>query len=153
MYERDDQEAYRSEESIDSSDERLSSQYSSESVPDFVSDDGIFCIEKCKIPSLHLTEKCDNRLAFDHEYIGEDEPNEELGQDDSRIAEVSESGLSDGFEILSIDHITDHLTQTEIDMEALLDPIDKSLELSSNLRGPIDELSHLTDNLRNDRDK
>lgn len=153
MDQTDDEESNGSEESIHNSDEWLGPQDRSESVSDLASDDRIFLIEKCKVPSLHLSEECYDRLAFYHKNIREEESDEELGQDDSSIAEISESRLSDGFEILSIDDIADHLTEPEVDLEALLYSIHKALELSCNLWCPIDELSHLTDDLWDDRDK
>jgi len=149
----DDEESNRGEDSIHHSNEWLSTQYSTESIADLASDDSIFLIEECEIPSIHLSEKCCERLAFHHKDIREDESDEELGQDDPSIAEISESRLSDWFESLSIDDIADHLTESEVDLETLLYPIDKSLELSCNLWCSIDELSHLTDDLWDDRDE
>lgn len=105
MYQTDDDESYGCEYGIHECDERLRPEYSTKSASYFASDDGVLLIEKCKIPSLHLGEKGYNWLALHHEYIGEDESDEELGQDDPGIAQISEGGLSDGFEILSIDNI------------------------------------------------
>ena len=115
-----DDESNRGENSIDYGNQWLSPEDRSESIPDFASNDSIFPIEKCEIPSLHLREKSSNRLTLYDEYIGEDQSDEELGQYDSRIAEVSKDGLSDGLEIVLIDNISDYLIESERDRELRL---------------------------------
>ena len=110
-----DDESNWCEDGIDYSNQWLSPEDSSESTPDLASDDLVFSIEKCKITSLHLREESGNRLTLYDKNIGENESDEELGQDDPRIAEVSEHRLSDGLEIVRIDDISHDLIESEWD--------------------------------------
>ncbi len=148
-----DDESNRGENSIDYSNQWLGPENRSESIPDLASNDIVFPIEKCEIPSLHLREKPGNRLTLYDEYIGKNEPDEELGQYDPCIAEVSEDGLPDSLEIVFIDDISDDLIESERDRELSLQSCYKSLELCRDLRSPTDELSNLDDNLWDDVDK
>ena len=148
-----DDESNRSEDSIDDSDQWLSPEDGSESTPDLASDDLVFPIKKCEIPSLHLREEPSNRLTLYDKNIGEDESDEELGQDDPSIAEVSEGRLSDGLEIVLVDDIAHDLIESEWDRELSLQSGYKSLELCRDLWRPTDELTDLDDDLRDDIDK
>ncbi len=153
MYEWDNDESEWCEYGIDYSDEWLSSENSSESTRYLVSDDRVLSIEKCKIPILYLSKKSSNRLTLDHEYVWEYESDEELGQYDPSIAEVSEHRLSYCLEIIRIDDIADDLIQTEWDRELLLDTRHKYLDLARHLWSSLDELPDLYDDLWDDIDK
>lgn len=153
MYQAHDDESSRCEDSIDESDDWLSSEYRSKSESDLAGDDRIFSIEKCKIPSLHLRKKIDNMFPLHHEYIWHHDGDHELGEDDPRVSQVSESCLSYRLECLGIDDISDDLSESEIDRESPLDLTSKSLELCCDAGSTSDELSHLTDNLWDDIDE
>ena len=148
-----DDESYRCEDCIHYGDQWLGPENRSESVPDLASDNLIFPIKKCEIPSLHLREEPSNQLTLYDEYIWEYESDEELGQDDPSIPEVSEDRLPDGLEIVLIDDISDDLIESKWDRELRLQSCYKSLELCRDLWSPTDELSDLDDDLWDDVNK
>ncbi len=153
MYERYDNETEWCEYSIDYSDEWLSSEYSSESTRNLMGDHRVFSIKKCKVTILYLSKKPGYRLTLHHEYIWEYESDEELGQYDPSIADISQHWLSYGLEIIRIDYIADDLIETEWYRELILDTRDEYLYLTRHIWGSLDELSYLYDYLWYDIDK
>lgn len=144
------EKSYRSKESIDECDDRLCLKYETKSTSHLLSDDGPFVIKKSKVAIFYLSEKLFYLLAIDNKEIGEYERDKKLRKYNPCICDIGYCFLSDRFEIIRADHITDKRTETEFETGTFFYFFDKVLSLDGDFWSFFQESLYLSTDLRKD---
>ncbi len=146
----DNDESYRSDDSIDKSDDRLGLKYQSKASSHFLCYDSPFDIEESEVPIFYLSKEFFYPFSIDNKEIGEDECDEEFCQYDSCIRDVSDCFLSYRFEIIRADHFTDEATESQLETRIFFDLGDEVFSLKSYIRSFLEKSLYLTSDLRED---
>lgn len=150
----------RSDNCVYQCDDRLCLENQPKSSSYFFRDDSPLIIEKSKISIFYLSEEFFYSFSIDDEEVGKDQCDKKFRQNNPSICDVSDRFLSDRFEIIRADHITDETTESKFEAGTFFDFYDevfplegdvwcffeKSLDFTSYLRDDIHEYeNHDTD--------
>ena len=134
MNKTNDDQSDRSDDRIHESDDRLCFKYEPKSSSHLLCDDCPLIVEESEISIFELSEEFLYPLPIDDEEIGEYECDEKFRQYYSCIGDVSDGFLSDRFEVIWADHISDEATESEFETRAFLDLGDEVFSLEGYIR-------------------